>query len=178
MSDPNVGRKWESPEGIKELVGVHPSGAYLVKVGDQPFPQLIKPDALASEIAFDEKAAASRRRGRQEFEEQRAQEEQQRITEDFTYGFAEQFPPTKRRRVIDTLNKQIRSSGEYVSRKELIVRKVGDGWRVESRQLVSPNGNSFFFEKDLTKIGLDFARYLIEQKNGTRERRLKQKLLR
>lgn len=170
-NDKNIGREWVG--GHRKVVGVHPSGAYLVQTEGQRSLQLIPPDQLESEIEFEERAAASSRRMREQAAAREEQERKAQEARDFTYGFAEQFPPARRRRIIEALNKQVRSDGRFLSRKDLIVEKVKEGWTVKGKKFSSPDGDTFLLQTDITKTGLDFAKYLVEQ--GIRGKKLKTK---
>lgn len=82
--------------------------------------------------------------------------------------------PMQRARADATLSRPMRVKGDVGPRWRHIVRLVDAGYLVETtphgRRLVAQDG-SYFEEQDLTKIALDYAKFLIESKrHGVNER--------
>jgi len=87
-----------------------------------------------------------------------AEEAQQRYTD----GYAEQFPPMQRARIINTLLRPVRRNGVVDSRRNHLRRLVAEGFTVgDDNRLVK--GDVFFLPSDFTLTGVRYAAYLIER---------------
>lgn len=123
--------------------------------------ELIKARDIAAQIVFDEKNYASRTQAKQKQE----QEHQAQTAQESWFGFTDCFAPLPRKRAIDALNKQVSVRGQFGRRGDMLAALVAEGFSVVdrpggSRRLVDAEQRSYFEEKDLTKIGLDFAEFL------------------
>lgn len=164
--DENIGREWGNKRVVDRRVVKSLGDVYVVKTEGSTTYTLIPVGDLESDIDFDERAAASARRMREAREVALAEEAAEQREYDFTYGFADRFSPIRRRRIIETLNKTVRSGDKYMTRKQLVVDRVRRGWITQENRrgdvrLVSPDGH-YLSRVDITKTGLDFARYLID----------------
>jgi hypothetical protein len=166
-SSVGVGFQWNSPKGTREIVTqqVHPrtgKSIYGVSTAGLRFLELIEVSEIDAEIRRDEKNYEGHLRTQQRLEE----EEKAKAEQESWLGFTDQIRlPTAKRRAIDALNKQIGVKGKFASRGQHMINLVKAGYTLGrvtgQRALMSPEG-SFFFEKDLSKTGLDFAQYLID----------------
>lgn len=163
-----IGRKWNSQFGVREIVKEAGDRAndhvYGVMTAGSGLMELIKAKDIAAQIVFDEKNYASRAHARQTQE----QEHQAQIVQESWYGFTDSLSPLARKRAIDALNKQVSIRRQFGRRGELLATLVAEGWTVivrpgGSRRLVDAEQRSYFEEKDLTKLGLDFAEYLVKR---------------
>lgn len=72
-----------------------------------------------------------------------------------------------RKRARNYLTSSIRSDGKITSVRELVEKRVADGWRIRekdgTRRLEHPDGR-FLFEKDIGKTAMDYADHLIEKR--------------
>jgi len=69
------------------------------------------------------------------------------------------------------LDQQVRANGEVTTRRDMVKKRVEDGWTVEDhpadgRRFVHPNGETYFAEKQLSKTSLDYANHLIGRKGS------------
>jgi len=165
----DVGFKWNSPNGAREIVRKQPHPqtgeiVYGVSTKSFSFLELIKAGDIESDIKRDEQNYELKLRTQQKQEEEAAA----KAEKESWLGFTDRInSPTLRRKVVDTLSKQAGINGRFKPRGQHIIDLVKSGWilgkMTGKRSLLGPEG-SFFFEKDLTKIGLDFAEYLIEKR--------------
>ena len=83
--------------------------------------------------------------------------------------FAERLPGIEGRRALATLRRSQGVNGSYTSRENHIERLIALGYQVtvkaDRRRFSHPDGR-FFEESDLTKIGLNFAEWLIQTGYG------------
>lgn len=79
-------------------------------------------------------------------------------------GFMAGQPEMQRARAIESLNKQTRSNGEFMWRKDLVRKLVADGATVGEREgqpaIITASG-SHFLQSQITKAGIDYAAFLI-----------------
>jgi len=78
-----------------------------------------------------------------------------------THGFAEQYPPMKRGRIVSILSKQFNFGGDIgiKTRQQYIEDAYKKGWERQGQRLVSPTG-TFVDRKVLTDVGYDYFSYL------------------
>lgn len=73
------------------------------------------------------------------------------------------MPPVKARKIEETLDKKQGFSGQITRRRDFIENVISSGGKVtqmrNGRVLELPSG-SFYTEKDVTKIGIDYAEFL------------------
>lgn len=74
-----------------------------------------------------------------------------------------------RKRARNYLTSSIRSDGKITSVRELVEKRVADGWHITekdgTRRLEHPDGR-FFLEKDIGKTAMDYADHLIDKRNA------------
>ena len=157
-----IGKKWASKRGTREVVGVSPDGRLLVKTDGSRFNELIEPNDLELTIQIDESRAESI----QEFQKKSKQEKEQKEIEQDVFGFGEELAPYQKAKVVKTLNQIKTLSGKAQKLKDHIKERINQGWVVRyyegskyPNRFESPDGN-FFTDKDVTKTGMDLARYL------------------
>ncbi len=83
-----------------------------------------------------------------------------------TDGYADQFSPLKRARIVKTLLKQQGINGVVDSRRNHLRRLIAEGRRVvtvKGERILRSADGSFLTERDVTKTGMDYAEYLQEQ---------------
>ena len=164
--DPRIGETWESDKGIMTIEYEYDGNYWYSNNGGKSCDGTSK-DTIDLIIQRDIKNKESRKRANElhRIEEQRIAKEKADRYEDF--GFTEGMPAIKRERIIEALNvrKNWSLTQMNMTRKDFIAKSVKDGWSV----LYDKNGNrrfeglagSYYTEKDLTKIGMDFAEYMI-----------------
>ena len=157
--------EWDSVEGRKKVVGKHPSGKLMVKVGDQRFPVLLDPKELEREKEFDAKRLASHQKMKATVDKEKQQAAAAQKARDDTDGFADKMPPMKKAKVIATLRHSVTHGGKLISRRDLIRMKVKSGSKVVGNRLENPDGTYIPFGK----IGLDYARYLVDNPRKLKE---------
>jgi hypothetical protein len=85
-------------------------------------------------------------------------------------GFVSGMKPMPKARAIESLNKIVTRKGKTQPLKELIEQLVADGWTVDDDRtygrIIKGSDGTFIEQKRITKIGLDFAEYLIAQRNA------------
>lgn len=113
-------------------------------------------------------AITKRAEGREAAEQARKAAEAAEIAaEEDTDGFADQFSPMKRGRIIKILNKQIGLSGVFKTRKQHARDLVAEGWRVKERRgqrvLEGPDGSFYDDDNVTTKTMLDYVQWLTDR---------------
>jgi hypothetical protein len=92
----------------------------------------------------------------------KAQADAEKARQRDTDGFAEQFPPMQRGRIISTLLRPVRRNGVVDSRRNHLRRLVAEGFTVsDDNRLVK--GDVFFLPTDFTLTGVRYAKHLIER---------------
>lgn len=167
-----VGRTWDSTEGIKKIVAVKEfrgKEAVLVQTGDnQRKLDIIPVSEIESEIAFDTKRLKSNQRFAQQQQAIKDQEEKEHAEKTSLDGFEKTLSPKMQARAIKALTTRgIKSDGIfYKSIRDMIRAKVKSGYKVKGikseREFTSPRGG-YFLQKDITKLGMDYAEYLIKK---------------
>ena len=164
--DPRIGETWESDKGLMTIEYEY-DGCYWYSNNGSKSCNGTSKDTIDLIIQRDIKNKESRKRDNElhRIEEQRIAKEKADRYEDF--GFTEGMPAIKRERIIEALNvrKNWSLTEMNMTRKDFIAKSVKAGWSV----LYDKNGNRRFeglagyhyTEKDLTKIGMDFAGYMI-----------------
>jgi hypothetical protein len=127
---------------------------------------IIPTDELEAEIAGDTKRLASNREAAQRQEQERKDKAEALHLQ----GFEDTLPSGKARaRAVDVLNQVVSVRREFDKRKHHIERLVKEGFRVQDhprfKRVLSHPGGTFFTQKDLTKLALDYAEFL----SGRRE---------
>lgn len=147
-----------------------PQGVYAVRQDGVKFPQLIAADAMDAEIAWVEKATRSHQRSQELAEQVRRKEEEERARREDTKGFADQFSPPRRAKILNALNRQRSISRKFVTLREWVPQKVKEGWHVAphpkfTRIFEDPSGTNFYTQKDITGTAMDYAEYLTKNRS-------------
>ena len=176
-SAPDIGFFWESRDGTRviEQRQLHPTSGkevFLVSTnGNQKFMAIIPVDQLEKEVSFDTRSLASQKKT---LEKQKAEEEAEaakKAERDDLDGFEKGMSPLAKKRALDALSKSIVFNGKLSTRRDYIRQRVAQGWGVvvhpkHGRMFQGPEGN-LLLEKDLTKIGLDYADFLVTKGGKT-----------
>ena len=139
---------------VGDKLGVHTEG--------QPEHRLFlyAPDKIEKEIAWDAKALASDAAAREKNAEVKKAEDEEEAARVSLDGFEKTLSPMARGRAVKALSVTVKHQGMPISKRDLIRKFVVDGARVtEQGRLEKPDG-SFLDSRDLTKIGIDYAKYL------------------
>lgn len=158
-----VGRTWMSPQGRRKVEQEgEREGVLYYAISTEGFPamELLPARELEDEIRRDEANVASRARARATQQAEVAAEAERARWR----GFTDSMTPRGRARADKVLSRQVSVRGEFAPRGAHVEHLVDEGYRVrqdprQGRILESPTG-SFFTERDLTKIGLDYAEFL------------------
>ncbi|MDJ7441713.1 LPD5 domain-containing protein [Salmonella enterica] len=101
-------------------------------------------------------------------EKERTAEREKEHNEALSSFLATKDNPMIRSRVRKFLTSSIKSDGKITSVRELVEKRVADGWHITerdgTRRLEHPDGR-FFFEKDIGKTAMDYAAHLIEKRD-------------
>lgn len=174
-----IGHTWPGERGDRTVVNVipHPSTgqpAYVVQSPGQPFPNLISEDRIEAEIALDAKLreqAIRRQQSSAENERILREREARKLEHDSWFGFTDRLPPLKKGKVLSILGKHMTlNDGEIEERGNVVALLVTQGRKVIKRSdglryLISDDGR-YLSEKDLTKVGMNFAEYLLHEKGA------------
>ena len=179
----NVGFAWESVDGTRKVIQIDESrGIAAVQTGDNRFPQVMRLADIPNEIKFDTKQLEQRQKGRRAAEEREAKEAAEKAAREDTHGFAEQFGAMRRQKILDALLKQRSYKGQFMPVKELVEQLYREGYQVKPHskfKLIaeSPDGSSFWTQRDLTKTAIDYLRYLQDKhvKAAAKERTMNDK---
>ena len=174
-----VGHTWQSARQYdvqdRTIVDVmpHPATGEMVYVVQSPgqgnFANLITEDKIEAEMARDEQLILQAQRNKlQAMEAKRLADERQAAQKehDSWFGFTDNLPPMKKGKVLAVLNKKMTlNRGEIEERGMVVAFLVRQGRQVKTRSdgiryLVSDDG-LYLSEKDITKIGMDFAEFLL-----------------
>ena len=164
--DPRIGETWQSGRGIEKIEFEYDGRYWYSTNGSRSCYSVVKQELDSyKETHAEEVDWRKRIDEKNKLEEERLAKEKADRYNDL--GFTEGMPRIKRERIIEALNvrKNWSPSKLNMTRKDFIVESVNNGWSV----LYDKNGErrlqgmerSFYDEKDITKIGMDFAEYLI-----------------
>lgn len=162
-----VGTEWDSAQGKRRIVKIDDArGIAFIQTGDSRFAQLLPLAEVPDEMTFDAKDLASRQKHEKAEREREEKEAAEKGERENTYGFAEQFGAMRRQKVLDALLKQRSYNGKFMTLKEKIESMYREGYEVKPHtkfkqiaQLGDEYGR-FLTQRDLTKTGLDYLRYL------------------
>ena len=165
-----IGMEWKSPEGIRKVVGQIPDGRYLVKYITGPLSQSNSAQIFTKDDILFEKKKDEHNFGYREqvkAEEKRLKAEYRKEHE-VLLRYLESLDKTamQKKRIENTLKRNMVVNGKLAPRWKHIVALVEEGYRVRGKELQSPDG-TFFFQKDLTKIAFDFAKWLERNLGGS-----------
>lgn len=179
ITDSHIGRTWNSRFGKQVIVGVDAGGMekmYRVKpegkdevriYGAREIEERIKRDEyeMTPEYAKERIDQQEKSKARQ-VQEQTEQDRKSKDLADIA-GFTQSDSPMVAGRKRDTLLRQASFNGKISSRKEFIESSVSDGYTIKAgkagREFTSPSG-TFFDESAITSAGMDYAEYLMKQK--------------
>lgn len=165
-----IGYTWSSlgfnkEEIKKEIIGEVYNGngvdCWLVNKDGGPFPELICKDEINSEIERDQANVEFQKKQQEDRERAHLEEYGEHLE-----GFLDTLPPKLRGRVEPALTKRVRNKGNYPYLWELIEEFVSNGAQISElggKRILQTPDSSFFYEKDITKSGIDYAEYLISQ---------------
>ncbi len=178
--DTYIGRSWTDGRGRPRVVQDKQkmrdgSERYLVGTGydgkpaeQDRSPDLVRPEDIANLIAqenrmWEANRASQEREAARDLEQRN--KEAERISLD---GFETLLSPMARGKAVSALTKSVNRNGRPIPIRDLIRQLVGEGWRVEtsrhSGRILSAPDDRFLSEKQLTKIGLDYADYLARKR--------------
>jgi hypothetical protein len=160
--------EWNSPEGkrrVEKIEDVPGRGVrYFIRTENLPSLMLLKPEELAGEIRRDESRFESRKKVKIQQEQELL--DNKKVIEDKRglHGFTEGMSPIKQRKIEEVLDTTQGFNGVFIKRRIYIENVVRDGAQVTSnqggRRLELPKG-TFYTERDITKVGMDYAEFLI-----------------
>ena len=165
----NIGRSWNSTDGkktIHELVYEPEGPRYIAGTrGPGRGGDLIPPEELEQWIKVDESwyqfhAALDHEQKHKEYEKQEALEQVEREDTD---GYADQFPPMKRGKIIKALNKELRYQGKRMTVKELVRMKRADGWFANGDYIEHRDGTCLRSRDITTKYAVYYMAHLVHQ---------------
>lgn len=164
-----VGREWDSIQGRRKVIAVRSMAGHdmaIVQTGDgRVGHDLIPVDSLEKEIAFEIKQYQSKQKMTIAAKAQADAQAKAHHTITSLDGFEDTLTPKMRGVAVRALTKKgISSEGVYYkSIRDLIRDHVKRGWTVKgtgsSRRFTGPR-KGFLSQKDLTKVGMDYAAYL------------------
>jgi len=169
VSGSPIGREWQSQEGLKKVIGLLGEDRVVIETPssrESGFGHHVLPlTELEDEIDLDERKAASAGRMAQRVATAEAKEEAALAEREDTEGFADQFSPLKRGRIIKTLNATMTlDRGPVKTRKQHVRDLVAKGFRPAvvpgvGEVLQGPD-ETYYRAKDLTKTAIDYAAWL------------------
>jgi hypothetical protein len=160
-----VGFAWQSLNGPREIVGeqVHPRTGepiFLVSTNGSRMHEMIPKDKIEREVKLDTNHYESRNKTRQVEQDQ----EDAKAKSDSWFGFTDKMNPIAKRRAIDTLGKMVSWNRQFGRRGDFIRDRVKRGWRAVKDpthgEILQAPDEAFLLGRDVTKIGLEFAKYL------------------
>lgn len=170
-----VGRSWDSMEGKKKVVAVKEMGGkqvVLVQTGDRKTGYGIIPvSELEKEIQWDDKMLKSKLKMQDKARKIDAAEKAAKEAAESLDGFEQTLSPAMRGRAIKALTKKgIRHDGDfYKSIRDLIRDLVRQGYKIRGsgrdREFSRGHGLGFLDQKAITKIGMDYAEYLLKHRS-------------
>lgn len=175
---PTVGDSWDIGDTVYTITETAPhpqTGEVFVRLDAHDTARGIKTNQILpakdveSEITFLRRQHESRQRMA---EKKKAKDAVPKID---LRGFGDDLSPMRKAKVIDALKRgSVKVNGKFTNRAKAIPLLIDNGYRVFTHpkfkhvlMRVTPDESiSFWTQRDLTKTGLDFARYLQEQKIG------------
>lgn len=168
----HVGVSWNSREGRRSVVGeeeIRGRTMLAVRTEGQRLTEFWDPATLDAMIRVEESTYQNYLRDMAALEAREAEEEREKEKRADLRGFEKRFTKVQLQRALSVLDRKVRLEGRVGRRREHIERLVREGYYLKEhpdfgRILVDPRGEQegFWEQKTLTKIGLDYAAYLIE----------------
>lgn len=163
----DIGFSWDTVKGRRQITKKVQDDKFFVSSAGKPIDSNFQEIMSSSDIDFDIKRDSQRLKKHADKKVSDGQELQREKEKEFTYGFSDRFNARQKRKVINALIKVTGFNGKYMMRKEYIHGQVKDGAKVKGndsgRRLEDVDG-AFLDQKQLTKIGMDYAEYLISHK--------------
>lgn len=165
-----VGLSWESVQGTRKVVQIDESrGLAFIQTGDRRGAEIFPVNDVIKEMEFEQKQLASKQKMQKTVEEREAKEAAEKAKRENTYGFAENFPPMRRQKILDALLRQVKRHGDFVPLKQVVEELYSKNYEIvphaKFKQIAqSPDGGSFMTQRDLTKTGLDYLQYLRDKR--------------
>lgn len=166
---PRQGETFRGEQSYRELPAPERQGL--------PRPEEVKPESGEGGKTEHEQEAEARRARLEEADrmveaqqkhENAAAEREKEHDEALSSFLATKDNPMIRSHVRKFLTSSIKSDGKITSVRELVEKRVADGWHITerdgTRRLKHPDGR-FFFEKDIGKTAMDYAAHLIEKRD-------------
>jgi len=166
-----VGRTWESKEGPREVIGVRNIGGKEMALVSRPGlrgADIISLKDLDNEIAFDEKNHAQHKKMKGEIEARKKKEQAEKEARQDFQGYEHTLTPRMRARMLRALSQTWMHEGTVKTKKQTIQDLVNRGYRVtehktRGRLLEDPKTGSHLTQKQVTKLGLDYANHLVKE---------------
>lgn len=177
-NDRNIGREWKNRNGdTRRIVGkitLRDTKYYLVGTGYKDSdpstdknPELVKVDEIENIIKQEENAWASNKVFREAQKEKEAERLIKYKEATNLDGFENILTPAMRGKAISALTKSVSRNGKPVVIRDLIRNLVQQQWKIETLpkygRVISNSDGHFLTERQLTKLGLDYAQYLINK---------------
>lgn len=162
-----IGFSWNSKEGTKTVIGdgiVNNNEVWQIKIENQPFSTFIKKTELDKEILFDTKNLEQYVKNMQLKKEQ--EEKEQQLKKAPLYQFLSTLPKILQTKSETTLKRNVKNNNRLIPLHSLIEEKVEQGATVtqEKEGLRLSTNDSFLSQSQVTKTGMDYATWLINQK--------------
>ena len=165
-----IGRTWNSVHGVKKVENqaVDPRDGrekVFISADGSPFRMILPADELEGEIRRD---TVNYERVAKRTEDD-ASKASMKAEHDRCFGFTDGMTPLGKARVIKALDHPIRHNGVLGSRRNLIKHLVDEGRHVRRhpsfKRIIESSDGAFLTESDLSKLGMDFAEYLIKERS-------------
>jgi hypothetical protein len=162
LDDLWIGIEWMSPHGKRWVARREGDRLFLATEGSPSF-EIVRESDIDRQIQVDESQMRRCQSASAEAEAQVAKIEEKRGL----HGFTASMPAVKARKIEETLDRQQGFSGRLMPRRVFAEGAVESGAVVAlspkgDRRLVFPDG-SFFAERDVTKIVLDYVDFMVRR---------------
>lgn len=176
--DPWIGRTWTDGQGrarqVLEKIKMGANERYVVGTGyngESPEKdrngELVPLDQIGALIARESKMWAANKVSREHDAERQRETEKREADRIHLDGFDAKMTPINRGKAVAALTKQINRNGKSISIRDLVRSLVSQGWVLEnsshSGRILSGPDDRFLSEKQLGKIALQYAEFLINK---------------
>lgn len=177
--DPFIGKTWTDGQGrarqVLEKITMGGNPRYVVGTGyDGKSPEtdrngeLVRPDDIQNLIDRETRMWSANKVTRdRDAERQKTEDEREAARVDLD-GFDAKLSPLQKGKAVAALTKMISRNGKSMSVRDVVRQCVKDGWTVEdsrhSGRILSAPDDRFLSEKQLGKIALLYAEFLIKRK--------------
>jgi len=168
-----VGRTWQSKYGQRTIVSEQ-DGKLWATTGAKNVYDGYLPGEIEQVIATDESWAKYHAEAEAKEAADAEKEAAEKLIRENTGGFTDGMTSMQKGRALTALNKQLRFDGIVMTRKKMIEKGVSEGMIVVrhpswGRLFKQENDDSFFEEKTISKIGMDYAEFLISKRIQDRD---------